>query len=148
MNGACDEFLAGAALTMDKHPAVCGAREHDLLFKRLDLLALTYYLMTPLNAPFERLVLLAQTGLFEPMLDNQRKVVQLRRLLDEIVSAHLRGLHRRLDCAVARNHDNRHVRPHLLEPSERLDAVHIWHGDVKQSERRLRLMKQVYPFFA
>ena len=84
-------------------------------------------------------VFAAQLRRLDRARDDQQQPVALERLFDEIVGAELDRLDRRLDRAVAADHDDRHRRHVGLHPVQDLDAVElaVLEPDVEDHQRRL-----------
>ena len=57
-------------------------------------------------------------------------------LQQEAARTRVDRLHRRRSSAIARQHDDAGLRPHLGDPAQRLDPVHVGHDDVHQDHVR------------
>src|SRR6185503_8326763 len=66
--------------------------------------------------------------------EREQDTVGVERLLEEIVGAELRGLHRGLDGAVTRDHHDLGVGVQLTDPFQTLEPVHPFHLDVEEDQ--------------
>ena len=98
--------------------------------------ALAHHLAGAIDARAQRAVLRLEVPLPQRVADDEHRLLERQRLLDEVERAHLDGLHRRLDVAVPRDHHDLRVDLHLPQPAERRQPVetrqpHVEHDDVE-----------------
>jgi hypothetical protein len=136
VDGTRDHFLAGAVLTHDEDTAVRRRRRPDLAAELDDRGAGADDLVRPLDALAEQPVLPLEPCVLEGALDDQERLFEGQGLLDKVVGPELRGLHRRLDRAMAGDHHDRQLGPLALELGEHLEAVHLWQPDVQHHQVR------------
>src|SRR5205085_4191222 len=79
-------------------------------------------------------VLALEAAVLERAGDTHQCLFEREGLLDEVVRAQPRGLHRRLDRAVAGDHDDRRLRTHAPELGQGLEAIHPGHPDVEEDD--------------
>jgi hypothetical protein len=95
-----------------------------------------------LRAP-EGAVLLQQTEALQRLLDDQLQLVDVERLLDEVVGAELEGLARRLDGREGGHHHDGHLGEEIAHGAQQLDARHVRHLDVRDDQvGRLRAQQR------
>ena len=82
----------------------------------------------------QRLVLGLEPPLAQRVAHDQHRLLERQRLLDEVERAHLDGAHRRLDVAVAGDHDDLRFDLPLAHPRERGEAVHAGQPDVEHDD--------------
>ena len=126
------QFLAGAVLAVYDHPSLRGGREVDLLPERLHRhRGADHDRLLPdqvLQAPVFRF----QALLLERVTQHQQDLVPGQRFLDEVVGSQLGGLDRRLDGAVAGDHDDVLAGAPGSNPLEGVDPVHAGQPDVEE----------------
>ena len=137
VQGAGDQFLAGAAGAADQHGGV-GRRHlldelHDLLHRPAgadQAIAGRFVgdLLDPLPFPAVELDLL------ERLLDVDFQLGEMERLGEVVVGAMLHRLDGGLDAAVGGEHDGFELRLTFLELLQELDAVHARHVQVEQGD--------------
>src|SRR5262245_7085977 len=128
------QLLAAAVLAVDQHAAGGGRGGRDLLAQRPDRRALADDLGALLEARAERGVLALEPGVLEGAADRDQDLLERQGLLDEVVGAQARGLHRGLDRAVARDHDHDRLGARALDLGQGLEAVHPAHPDVEEGD--------------
>jgi hypothetical protein len=136
VNGARDQLLAAAVLAVDQHAPVGGRGGRDLLAKHAHRGALADDLGALLEARAQRGVLALEARVLERAADRDQDLLERERLLDEVVRAQARRLHRGLDGAVAGDHDHNRLGPCPLDLGEGLEAVHPVHPDVEERDVR------------
>ena len=135
---ARDGLLARAGRAGDQHPAVGRGQLGDHLAQLLGGHGLADQAVGRDRLGAQPAVLALQVGRLQRALDHQQQPVGLERLLQEVVGAALDGADRRLDVAVAGDHDHRQVGVQLLDQVEQLQPVHAaaLHPDVEHQQRR------------
>ena len=130
------QFLACAALAVDQHTAVGARHQRELLAQGLHGHAVADDVGRAGRRFAKLLVLEAQAAVFERVLRDQQDAIDRKRLFEEIVSAQLGGFHRRLDGAVARNHDDHGpVRlRNLLNPVQRFQTIDAGQPDIQNHQ--------------
>ena len=136
VDGAGDEFLAGARFAVDEHAAVGGRHEPDLLAQRFDRHAVAGEDRADAELALEFEILVAQAARFDGVLEDDEGAVERERLFEKVVCAELGGFDRGFDGAVAADDDDfrtllgvelAHVRKHV-------EAVAIGQPDVEQHD--------------
>ena len=144
MDGAGDEFLAGARLAVDEDAAVGGRHEANLLAQRLEGHAFAGEHGGHAELALELLVFGAQAARFDGVLDDDEGAIEGERLLEKVVGAELGGLDGGLDGAVAADDDD--LRPglggELANVGEHFESVAIGEPDVEQDHVVGRVLKQ------
>jgi hypothetical protein len=140
------DVLARTTLTAqeDRHracPRYLLDRRHELTYRirstdELDISELPTLLFLEAGHP------LSQAPRLESLLDGDQEIVEVRRLLQEIVGARLHRLDRRLDLAIRRYHDDHEITVQLAKLLEQLQAVGVRQSKVQQHERGRRLLHQ------
>ena len=132
MQGARQQFLAGAALADDQHARV-GAGHHVRLREALfhDGAA-----RDDVGAPF--LGGVREAGDLQRPLDLVEQFLLVDRLGEEAERAHLRGLHRIRNRAVRGEQDDLEAGPAVLQFLEQADAVHRLHAQVRDDQVRAK----------
>ena len=92
----------------------------------------------PIDARAQRAVLGLEPALVQRVADDEHRLLERQRLLDEVEGAHLDRADRRLDVAVAGDQHDLRVDLPLAQPRQRREAVHAGQPDVEhdQIERR------------
>ena len=109
----------------------------------LDRLRLADDLEAPTEPPAGGLRLRDEDRLLEAVPDRDEEPIPIRRLLEEVEGAELRGLDRGLHRPVPRDHDADEVGMRLLDALEQLQAVHSRHLDVEEREIEAPVGKRV-----
>src|SRR3954466_12151117 len=91
MDGARDQFLADAALTLDQHRRVGRRGPTDGRHHLLQRLAVANHLMADFDRFLERSILVAQLPLIEGVAEDDQDALARERLLDEVERALLGG---------------------------------------------------------
>ena len=130
-------FLAGAGLAVDQHPGVVRGETLDLLAQRLHAASGADDFDRRGQLPAQAFVLALEPARFERARNHQQELRQRNGFFDEIPRAKARRLDRRLDRAVAADHDHGTRQSAALAPlAQKADAVEIRHPDVEQHEIR------------
>ena len=82
----------------------------------------------------QRAVLGFEAPLPDGVADDQDRLLERQRLLDEVVGAELDGAHRGLDVAVAGDHHDRGIHAPLAQALQRRQAVHARQPDVEHDD--------------
>ena len=82
----------------------------------------------------QRAVLRFELAVAQRVADDEDGLLERQRLLDEVVRAELDRLDRRLDVAVAGDHDDDGVGAALAQALQRREAVHAGQPDVEDDE--------------
>ena len=137
---ARDELLARAVLAVDQHAAVGRRRHRDLLAQLRHHVALAHHRQPPIDVRAQRAVLGFEPALPHGVADDEHRLLERQRLLDEVERAQLDRAHRRLDVAVAGDHHDRRVDAPLAQPRQRRQPVHARQPDVEHDDvvRRAR----------
>ena len=140
MDGARDQFLAGAVLTVNEHAAIGRRRHRHLLAKLPHRVALADHRARLVHARTQRAVLVLQPPLPKRVADDEHGLVERQRLFDEIERAEFDGADGRFDVAVAGDQDDLRIDLPLAQPRERREAVHAGQPHVQddQIDRRAR----------
>jgi hypothetical protein len=134
VDGPRHQLLAAAVLAVDEDAAVGGGGHRDLLAERPDHRAVPDELRALVQLFPQALVLALEPDVLEGARHGHQRLVEGERLLDEVVGAQSRGLDRGLDGGVARDHHDRHLGPHALDPGQRFQAVEARHPDVEEDD--------------
>ena len=127
-------LLAGAVLAEDEDPAVGRCRQQHLLAQVLHHRAVADQGVAAVDLGAQVAVLGLERPLAHGVADDQHRLVERQRLLDEVEGAELDGAHRRLDVAVARDDDDLGVDPPLAQPLQGLEPVDARHPHVEQHD--------------
>ena len=140
MDAAGRKLLAAAVGAADQDPAGrwrdpfhCCADSFDLCRDADD------GRITLLADPRAKLGILAfKAACLKGALHHQQKPVLLERLFDEVIGAVANGLDSRLDSAMPRDHQHRHLGVDALDPLQQFKAVHIRisHPDIQNGKPR------------
>ena len=109
MQGARNDFLARARRAGNQDAAAGRRYAFDDLAHLIDGRGFADDFVIGPGAEFQFLIFALEPRRVERMLDLQNQPVGLEWFFDEIISAHLDGRHRRIDIAVAADHDDGHV---------------------------------------
>ena len=134
VDAARDELLAGAVLAVDQHAAVGRRRHRDLLAQLRHHVALADHRQPAIDVRAQRAVLRLEPALPHGVADDQDRLLERERLLDEVEGAHLDRAHGRLDVAVPGDHDHRRVDAALAQPRQRRQPVHARQPDVEHDD--------------
>ena len=132
MQASRDELLARAVLAGDQHARLGRRDAVDGGQHLLHRVRLAEDARRVLAAQLE--VLALELGVLERVARQQEHAVAVERLLEEVVRALLGRLDRRLDRAVARDHDDGQVGAALDDVAQDLHAVAAGHLDVEEDE--------------
>src|SRR5204863_4065135 len=113
------QFLAGAVLAVDEHPAVCRSGHRDLLAELPYRIAFAHHRLVTIDAGAEGEVFDFQTALTQGIAHDQHGFFQRQRLFDEVEGAELDRANRRFDVAVTRDQHNLRVDLPFTKASER-----------------------------
>jgi hypothetical protein len=105
-----DQLLAGPVLAGDQHARVGRCDLLDAVEQRADGEAAADDLVAALDLAAQPRVLLDEAALLQRVADREQQAIGVERLLQEVVGAAARRLDRRLDGAVAADHDDVRVR--------------------------------------
>ena len=128
------QLLAGAVLAVDQHPAVGRRRHRDLLAQLHHRVALADHRVLRVDLRAQRLIFGLEPPLPQRVADDEHRLLQRQRLLDEIERAHLDPADRRLDVAVPRDHDDLRFDLPLAHARERGEPIHSRQPDVEDDD--------------
>ncbi len=136
-----NELFSGAVLPVDQHPPVGRRRHRHLLAQLPHHIAVPHHREPAVHMRAEDAVLCLEPALPERVAHDQHRLLERQRLFDEVERPHFDGPHRRLDVAVAGDHDDRDVHVPLTQPFQGDEAVDsgepdIEHDDVVRGARR------------
>ena len=134
MDGAGDELLARAALAVDEHRGVGRGDLEDLLPEVLDEGVVADDLVALLRLLLEVLAFPAEARLLEGVADADQDPLPVEGLLQEVEGPQLGRLDRRLDGALARDHDDLGDERPLAELGQDLETAPAGHLDVEEDE--------------
>jgi hypothetical protein len=86
--------------------------------------------------------LLSQSSSFEPFLDGDQQIVEVRWLLNELKRPSLHGFHRRLELAVRGNDHDRHFAIDFAEAREKGESVRIRQPQIEKHQCRTRVLDE------
>ena len=127
-------LLAGAVLAEDEDPAVGRRRQQHLFAQVLHHRAVADQRVAAVDLGAQVAVLGLERPLPQRMTDDQHRLVERQRLLDEVEGAELDGPHRRLDVAVAGDDDDLGVDAALAQALQGLEPVDARHPHVEQHD--------------
>ena len=134
VDGARDHLLAGPVFAIDQHAAVGRRRDLDLFAELTHHVAVADHRLRAVDPRPQRTVLGFETPLAQRVVDDENRLVERERLLDEVEGAHFDRAHGRLDVAVARDEDDLRVDLPLAQPRQRREAVHAGQPDVEHDQ--------------
>ena len=139
MQQPADDLLAGTRRTGHENPAAGRGNPLDLLPQLVDRRRGADQVEFAAGAQPQFGIFAAQLRRLDRARDDEQQPIALERLFDEIVGADLDRLDRRLDGAVAADHDHRHRRHVGPHPLQDFDAVElaVLQPDVEDQQRRL-----------
>ncbi len=126
------QFLPGAGLAVDQNAPVGGRHEANLLAQSLHRNAVANDHALGVKLFPEVDILVPQFLGFDRVLDQDQRLVDGERFLQEVVSAELGGAHGSFDRAVARDHDHFGRVIHLADSFQRLQAIDAGQPDIEQ----------------
>jgi hypothetical protein len=129
------ELLAGAALTGHQHGGIGVRHAVELREEILHRRAVAEQLVEARGAGCllaEHADLLLQRPVTERPFEDEREVVHLERLGDEVVRAGADGGDGRVEAAERSHHEDRHVRTVLDETDAQIDAVDLRHVQIRE----------------
>ena len=133
MNGAGQQFFTCARFTGDHDVSVTDRNGGGHVVNLLHGERATDYagkIVTPLQFRMQVTVLSQEAFAFKSLGDGQLDLIILKRFGNIVVGSGAQRLHRILDRAVSRNHDNRQRGLILLKFCEQLQAIHFRHFDI------------------
>ena len=131
---ARDQLLPRPVLAVDQDAAVRGRRHRHLLAELRHDVAVAHHHQPAVDAGAQRAVLRFELAVAQRVADDEDGLLERQRLLDEVVRAELDRLDRRLDVAVAGDHDDDGVGAALAQTLQRREAVHAGQPDVEDDE--------------
>ena len=133
VQAAGNQFLSGSVGTHDQDTRIGGSDAvHDFL-DMFDSGRSAHDLVFALDLLLQADGLLDQRGLVGGILERDQDTVQVERLLDEIISAHLDAFDGRVDVAVAGNHDDRRFAVGFNQRVKYFVAIHHGHFDIAEN---------------
>ena len=147
MQGACDEFLPGAALAINEYAAVGGSGDGNLLAQGFhgDAVADDLEALAELAAQYQ--VLLLKAALLDGIADEDDDFFEGERLFDEVEGAKFRGAHGGFDVAMAGDHDDRGRIGNVADAAEGFHAVDAWQPDIQKNDVQVAGGDAVQSFF-
>ena len=134
VQGARDEFLAGAAFAIDEHAAVGGRGQGDLLAHGLHGNALADDVVARAEFLAQAAVFLFEAQEVDGLAHGERGGLERKRFFDEIEGAEFGGAHGGLDAGMAGDHHDHGQLPALAHEFERAEAVQAWQPDVEKHD--------------
>ncbi len=128
---ARDEFLAGTVLAEDQHAPVGRRRHRDLFAELAHRIALPHHRHALVDSGAKGAVLGFEPPLADGIADDEHRLFQRERLLDEVVGAEFDRADGGLDVAVPGDHHHRRVDAPVPQLLERDEAVHARQPDVE-----------------
>ena len=146
VNAARDELLAGARLAVDEDrrialadaadelvdPAHCARLADDLLRRRLAVDRLA-----------KALHLVREATVLDGARHREEEELRVDRLRDEVVGADADRADGRLEAALPRDHDDRHVRPRAEHALAQVEAAHLRHLEIREHHVEVLLGDEV-----